>query len=230
MAILDAKDSKFYIRENRIEIHTPSTVAIGIDNSIYINVDIEKVATKEVRYQYKGTFSIAENVDFDTLNVKKSHFVFEHKVSSKNININIKDSEIAYIKFNGAVKGMSICDISQDLVNLNIENSSLLFNIYIHSKKININTKNLKDAASIYKDNAGGMMGYIFYNTDKIEVNTNSQKNDCIEPYIECLRSNQDYYQSKIEDTLKELKESEESLTRIKSDIKDIEEKSKNIQ
>jgi len=54
MAKFVSRNSNFYLRDNDIMIDTPSLIAIGNDNSIYINVDLKGIDTKEVRYDFKG--------------------------------------------------------------------------------------------------------------------------------------------------------------------------------
>lgn len=65
MAKFVSKNSNFYLRDNDIMINTPSLIAIGNDNSIYINVDLKGIDTKEVRHDFKGIVPLQKNIDFD---------------------------------------------------------------------------------------------------------------------------------------------------------------------
>lgn len=47
MAKFVSKNSNFYLRDNDIMINIPSLIAIGNDNSIYINVDLKGIDTKK---------------------------------------------------------------------------------------------------------------------------------------------------------------------------------------
>lgn len=79
---------------------------------------------------------------FDVLDIESCYFSFEHNVGTKEINVFIKDSKVMNLSFKG--KDKFDYKFTQDLINFHIENSTIVIQIFLISKKITINTKKLK--------------------------------------------------------------------------------------
>ncbi len=222
MAKFISKNSDFYLREKDIMINTPSLVAVGIDNSIYINVDIKEIITKEVRYDFKGIMPIHENIDFNELDILNCYFSFNHHVKTKNINISIKESRVMDLSFKG--KDKFNYDLTQDLIDFNIENSDIDNQIFLFSKKLIINAKEVKSGVERILEGhlAEKIVGYIFYYGNEIRINTHHQKIDYILPYIEYLRANQEFQKSMIEEYSEKIIKSKERIINFEKSIKEL--------
>lgn len=217
MAKFVSRNSNFYLRDSNIKINTPSLIAIGKDNSIYINVDLKGIETKEVRHNFEGIIPLKRNIDFDVLDIESCYFSFEHNVSTKKINVLIKDSEVMSLNF----KGEDNFDykVTQDLINFHIENSTILLQIFLISKKITINTKEIK---SKLKDLRNKMFGCIFYLSEEIEINTHNQKIDYILHYINFLQVKKEFSESMIKEYSVGIVKSKEEVNRLEKSIIEI--------
>lgn len=222
MAKFVSKNSNFYLRDNDIMINTPSLIAIGNDNSIYINVDLKGIDTKEVRHDFKGTIPLQKNIDFDVLDIESCYFSFDHNVSTKEINVFIKDSKVIILSFKG--KDKFDYNFTQDLINFHIENSIIVFQIFLISKKITINTKEIKRELEnvLTKDLVEKMIGHIFYLSEEIEINTHNQKIDYILQYINFLQANKEFTKSMIEEYSEKIVKSKEEVNRLEKSIKEL--------
>lgn len=222
MAKLVGKNSDFYLREKDIMVNTPSLVAIGTDDSIYINVDINEIRIKEVRYDFEGIIPINENIGFNKLNIEDCKFSFNHNVNTKNISINIKNSKI--VSFNLKGKNNFDYSVQYDLIEFCIENSLLDSQVFLFSKKIIINTKEIATTLeNVLKGHLSEkIFGYIFYYGNEISINTHKQKLDCILPYINFLKANREFEESMIEEYSERIRKSKENIDSLEKSIKEL--------
>lgn len=113
---------------------------------------------------------------------------------------------------------------TQDLINFHIENSIIVFQIFLISKKITINTKEIKTELEnvLAKGLVEKMVGHIFYLSEEIEINTHNQKIDYILQYINFLQANKEFTKSMIEEYSEKIVKSKEEVNRLEKSIIEI--------